>query len=74
MARKRRRTTRKTAGPADLSVGKKRASRVKGGDGVLVALESGDVRSSYVVGTVWTGGDRPPTTSSTTSRPPLKKA
>jgi hypothetical protein len=75
MAPKRRRTSRKTARPADLSVKKTKATGVKGGDEVLVAFQPGDVRSPYVVGTLWNGGDPPPTTSSSGSpRTTLKKA
>ena len=75
MARKRRPTSRRAARPSDLSVKKKKASRVKGGDEVLVTFQPGETRSPYVVGTLWSGSDRPPTTSSSAApRPSLKKA
>jgi uncharacterized protein involved in type VI secretion and phage assembly len=34
------------------------------GDEVLVAFERGDVRFPYVVGTLWNGNEKPPTTKS----------
>ena len=67
MARKRRRASRRAARTADLPVKKTKASRIKGGEEVLVALQPGAVRSPYIVGTLWNGSDRPPTTSSTDS-------
>ena len=66
MARKARRaqtrTKSRTARPKDLSLKQKKAAKVKGGDEVLVAFTHGDVRAPVIVGTLWNGSDRPPTT------------
>ena len=37
-------------------------------DEVLVAFDGGDVNSPYVIGSLWNGSDRPPTTSSEDAR------
>jgi hypothetical protein len=69
MARKRRRKTKATR-PADLPVKRKRAPKVKGAertkasDEVLVAFQPGRLRSPVVLGGVWDGADKPPTSSS----------
>jgi hypothetical protein len=65
MARKARRAKTKTkaARPKDLSLKRKPAAKVKGGDEVLVAFTHGDVRSPVIVGNLWNSTDRPPTTT-----------
>ena len=64
MARKNRRAKTKASRPADLPVKRKRAAKVKGADEVLVAFQPGRLRSPVVLGNLWNGGDRPPTSKS----------
>jgi hypothetical protein len=67
MARKRRRAKTRAARPADLPVKRKKATKVKEAvrttvaDEVVVAFQPGELRSPVVLGNLWNGNDKPPT-------------
>jgi hypothetical protein len=67
MARKRRRAKTTSVLTADLPVKRKKATKVKGADRataadeVVVAFQPGSVRSPVVLGGLWDGSDKPPT-------------
>jgi hypothetical protein len=70
MAMKRRRAKTRAARPADLPVKRKKATKVKGADRaraadeVVVAFQSGSARPPVVLGDLWDGSDKPPTSRS----------
>jgi hypothetical protein len=65
MGKKRRRDAKRPAARSrDLAVKGKKAGRVKGGQELLVTFQPGQVRPAYVIGGLWNGKDKPPTSTS----------